>query len=948
MVRVLGPVEVAGPAGITGLAGTRQRALVALLALDPGTVVTQSRMIDALWGDNPPRTALRTLQSHVARVRQALDACGLPDALVTRGPGYALDVTRRDVDACLFEELVGQARAESSAQRYAAALALWRGGALNDVGDADWSRAERERLQALRLAAAEQMWEIRLRMGDHVSAVPELDRLVSANPLRERLIELLMLALYRCGRQAEALGHYQRAYSRLSDELGLEPGAALQELQRAILRRERTLEPRSVAPAQLPAPAGHFSGRYAELAGLRGWKPGTSIAVVSGPAGVGKTALALQWAHEARERFPDGQLFVDLRGHDPDAALAPAEALGHALRALGVPADRVPSDVDGQAALYRSLLEDRQLLLVLDNAGTADHVLPLVPAGPGCALVVTSRQQLSALLVHHAVHAFELDALGPADAAELMARVLGQSRVDAEPAAAARVAELCGGLPLALRIAAAKLAARPRQRIADLVAELSGEDDRLDALSVPGDSSGIRGVLATAYAALSEPAARLFRLLGLHPGITFTPHLAASLAGASLGRVRRSVDELAAAHLIAEVESGRYRFHDLIRLYARELAEGFSEEDVDRLFDWYRAVAATTNTALSPTRNRIVPSIAHPPESMPFPADPAAAVAFLDRERDNLVPVVSRAMRLGRHRAVCELTYLLAGFFARRGSGTDRIAVCELGVLAAQRLGEGDVTYEGLMRSALGVAFIAGRRYEEALEVLAAALPLAHGSDEGHVHNNMAVAYAGLRRFDEAAACFERALELLSRNDPSAVAVALNNVGYAGAQAGRGDVTHLRRALELAREVGNVPLEAAVLHGLGLAHRNGSRHDEALAALRESVETYRRVGDLREVPGGLADIGVTLLGMGELDPALAHLTQARTLCRELGDRHVESIVLGHLAHWYLIRNDFQQATEHLDLAIALRRTLPDPHEEARLRELVSIADSGSYRAPARS
>ncbi|MBB5873460.1 DNA-binding SARP family transcriptional activator/Flp pilus assembly protein TadD [Allocatelliglobosispora scoriae] len=952
VIRLLGPCEVTGPLGTAGLVGTRQRVLVALLALDAGKALTQSRLIDTLWGDDPPRTAVRTLQSHIARVRQALDACGLPEILVTRGPGYALHLDRDHVDAHRFESLVREARADlpgqqwsAAAQRLDEALALWRGEALSGLGDDGWATAERERLHALRLAAAEDLWELRLRLGDHVSAVGELERLVAEHPVRERLIGLLMLGLYRSGRQADALGHYQRAAARLADELGLDPGEQLQELHRSMLRRDRSLDlpkPPSTAPAQLPAATGHFCGRDAELAGLRGWVPGASIAVVSGPAGVGKSALAVQWAHEARELFPDGQLFLDLLGHDPDAALTAAEALTHVLRGLGVPPDRVPAEPSEQSAQVRTLLQDRRVLLVLDNAGTADHVLPLVPATPGSALLVTSRQQLSALVVQHAVHAVELDVMDPAGARELLGRILGAARVDAEPEAATRLAELCGLLPLALRIAAAKLAARPRQRIDDLVAQLSG-DDRLGVLSVAGDSHGIRGVLATAYQALSEPAARLFRLLGLHPGATFVPHLAAGVAGVSHGRVRRSIDELAAAHLITEIDSDRYRFHDLIRLYAREraLADETPQaraEAADRLLDWYRAVSAATNTALSPTRTRIVPAIVHQPEALPFKAESAAAVGFLDRERGNLVPVVAHAVELGRFTVACELAYLLAGFFGRRGSGTDRIAICRLGVTAADRLG--DAAYAGLMRSALGVALNAGRRYAEALDVLAEALPLAIAGgdrrDEGHVHNNMAIAHAGLRRFDEAAVAFGRALELHSRNDPAAVAVALNNVGYAEVQAGRSPVDRLSTALALAREVGNLPLEAAVQHGLGLACRNGGDHEAALRWLRDSVDTYRRIGDLREVPGGLADIGATLLVTGDHGGALAHFGEALELSRAHADRHVESVVLGQVGRTHLETGDLAAAREHLTAALDLRRRVPDPYEEAHLHRWLGV------------
>lgn len=389
-VRLLGPIEVVGPAGPALLVGARQRGLVALLALSTGSVVAQSRLVDALWGEDPPRTAVRSLHSHVSRVRHALQACGLGDVLRTREPGYLLTLERDQVDVHVFENAVraGDARA---------GLALWRGDPLADGEPAGWAAAEVERLHQARLAAVEDLWEAELRAGRHAAAVGELERELVDRPGRERLVGLLMLALYRDGRHADALDRYERVRVRLADELGVDPGPRLQALHTAILRRDPTLDPPTAAPrpvpepsgwgeptgpSQLPPPVGHFAGRGDELDGLAELAEDERIVVVSGPAGVGKTAFAVQWAHRARSRYPDGQLFLDLRGHDPDAALTPGQVLTHVLRALGVPAARTPTDLAEQTGLYRSLTADRRLLVLLDNGGTADHVLPLVPSTP--------------------------------------------------------------------------------------------------------------------------------------------------------------------------------------------------------------------------------------------------------------------------------------------------------------------------------------------------------------------------------------------------------------------------------------------------------------------------------------------------------------------------------------------------------------------------------------
>lgn len=972
-VRLLGPIEVVGPDGPATLVGSRQRVLLALLALSPGRVLAPSRLVDALWGDDPPRTAVRTLHSHVARVRQALQASGFADALVTRDHGYQLTMAPEQVDAHLFEQAVRLAaadlaedRVERAAGRLRDGLALWRGDALADGVPEGWASAEVDRLHQVRLAAEEDLWGAELRLGRHAAAIGELERLLVGNPSREGLVGLLMLALYRAGRHADALDRYERLRARLVDELGADPGPRLQRLHTAILRREPELDLATPAaspaaahampvPAQLPAPVGHFAGRGAELAALDRWyrerdaDTDSRVVVVSGPAGMGKTAFTVQWLHRIRDDFPDGQLFLDLRGHDPDLALTDAEALAHALRGLGVPSDRVPPEPAEQVGLFRSLTHGRRILIVLDNGGSADHVAPLVPNSPGSLLVVTSRRQLAGVAVQHAVHAVELEALDGAEAVALLGGVIGADRLDREREQAAELVELCGRMPLAVRIAAAKLAARPRQRIAELVEELAGED-RLDALSVEGDSRSVRNVFASAYHALSEPAARLFRLLGLHPGSGFSTWLAAALTGVSRGRARRAVDELVAAHLIAETDSGRYRFHDLIRLYAQERvraeeAEPARADGIARILDWYLGVAAAGNRILDPGRDRVVPVLAHPlgEGEVPFADTPAAVLAFLDGERANLVPTVQFATRTGRDAAAWQLSYLFAGYFESRGHWVDRVAMYRCGLAAAQHLG--DPATEGLMESGLGVACIAARRFAEALEHLPRALDLMRaGGDkrgEGHAHNNMATAYAELRRFEDAVQAYRRALAVHTANGHRmGTTLVLNNLGYLFAQTGEtaAAAEHLRGALELARDAADSRLEAAVLHSLGQADRLAGRAEDALDHLGTALALRREIGDRRYEARTLTELGLAHLLRGDHAAALETFGAAARLAGEVGDQHVEALALANLGGTHLAAGELGQAGEQLRLALALRTRIADDYEEATVhRSLGELA-----------
>ncbi|GIF63391.1 SARP family transcriptional regulator [Asanoa ishikariensis] len=895
-VRVLGPVTVDGPAGPAALVGARQRTLLALLALGVGTVVPRSRLVDALWGEDPPRTAVRTLHSHVSRVRQALESCGLPGVLLTKEPGYQLELPRAEVDAHRFEDGVRAARAclpdepEQAAALLTESLAWWRGDALADGEPDGWGRAETERLAEIRLTAIEDLWDANLRLGRHPEAVPELERLATIHPTRERLVELLMRALFHCGRHVDALDRYRRLSNHLAAEFGVDPSHRVNDLHAAILRGE--LGRNTPTAAGLPPRVGHFAGRTVELDALRHWLAGgtTQIMVVRGSAGIGKTALAVEWAHEVSAHFPDGIVFVDLRGHDPETALTPGEVIARVLDGLGVPPDRLPVSVEQRVAHYRALIHDRKALIVLDNAGTADHVLPLVPNSPHSRILVTSRHRLAAASAYHSVLHVELDALGPGDARALLGRVLGSERVAAEPAATDRLVELCGRIPIALRVAGARLAGRPRQPIAELVAEL--DQGGLDALSVDGDARSVRTVFASAYQALSDPAARMFRLVGLHPGGTVSSWLAAAIVDDTHGRGRRGVDELAAAHLLNEVAVGRYRFHDLMRRYAVECAADDSESEaaVGRLLDWYLAVAEAANRVLDRGRDRVVATPLHPPRELPFGADPDEVLAFLDGERDNLVPVAAFALRRGHDRVVWQLSYLFSGYFESRGHSDSRVAINRLGLAAAQRAG--DPVVEGLMRSGLGVAHIAARQYEAALDHLREALRLMAAAGDlrgiGHAYNNLAAALGELGRFEEAiGACHEAHTVHVANSHTLGAILALNNLGHLYARVGQPDESlhHLHRGLLLARDADDRRLEAAIQHGIGETHRATGALEAALEAFTAALALRRAAGNRRYEARTLVELGATLIDAGREAEAGKPLDEAAAIADDLSDEH---------------------------------------------------------------
>jgi DNA-binding SARP family transcriptional activator len=685
---LLGTLVVRCDGALIGVPRGNQRAVLAALLLDAGRVVLVDDLARLLWGHAPPASARVTVQNYVKRLRQVLGDSGR-DRLRTHPGGYSISVEDAELDVSRFWNLADSAQLaaregswDAAAEQGRAALSLWRGEPLTDVQSEVLAAREVPRLTELRLQALEAWLDAEVHLGGHAKAVPGLQRLVREHPLREHPQATLMLALYRCERQAEALAVYQDARRVLVRELGVEPGAELRELHHRILAADPALAAPALVPArsaspaprpaaelarpvprQLPGMAAQFTGRVMELAALDSMlreagdeEPGTVvIAAICGAAGVGKTALAIRWAHRVADRFPDGQLYVNLRGFDPSGAPAEtAEVIRGFLEALGVTPERIPPGLSEQVGLYRSLLARRRLLIVLDNARGERQVRPLLPAGPGCLVVVTSRNALTGLAAAEGAQLLSLRVLAPAEARQMLAARLGSEQAEAEPAAVAEIARLCAYLPLALSVAAARAAARPGLPLATLATELRAGHRRLDALDSGDPAVSVRGIFSGSYEGLSDPAQRMFRLLGVHPGPDISAAAAASLAGAEQAEADRGLAELTRAHLLEEYRPGRYAFHDLLRAYAAEQAaasDGSVErgEVIGRVLDHYLYTLQAANRILRSSRD--VPITITSPRPGVTPerlAGGREAKAWLHAEHRVLIGVLALAVRPAR------------------------------------------------------------------------------------------------------------------------------------------------------------------------------------------------------------------------------------------------------------------------------------------------------------
>jgi DNA-binding SARP family transcriptional activator len=920
--RLVGPLEVRHDGVPVPIAAAKQRVLIAVLALAAGEPVTVERLIACLWGDQPPLTARNTLQNYVLRLRRTLQVDTEPGPLVSSAAGYRLDVHADSVDVHRFRSLVRSARStaaagepESAAALLADALGLWRGQPLADVPSEVLHREVVPGLVEQRLAAVEQRVDLDLDLGRHRELITELVALITEHPLRERMRAQLMLALYRSGRTAEALDSYRQASKILSEELGIDPGPELRTLHQAVLTNDPTLtitdpapeparqhapEPR-VVPHQLPPPSMHFVGRATQVRHLDAHLDAASgaplmvISAIGGTAGIGKTALALHWGHLHTDRFPDGQLYVNLRGFDPAGTpLPPMTAMRGFLAALGVPTQNVPADPDEQVALYRSHLAGRRMLVVLDNARDAEQVRPLLPGAPGCLVLVTSRDQLAGLVALDGAVPLTLDLLTQDEAHDLLVRRLGRDRVARERAEVDELINQCARLPLALNIAAARVSLHPNRPLAAVVDELRDTHWRLDALSTGEATADVRAVFSWSYQTLPPTTARVFRLLGVHPGPNISLPAAASLAALDPDQTRHALDELTRAHLITEHSPGRYSLHDLLRAYAADqvhLHDNDAERQtaLRRVIDFYTHTAYGAESLLNPDR---APIRLDPPALSVYPhplTDLRAALAWLDAEYLDLLAAQQAAAAHNWHSTVWQLAWAMDTLQIRRGYRHDHIGVWQAALDASAHLPQPSTRMHAHRR--LGSALTGLGRYDEGIAYLHQGLALAeehHDLDQqAETHRMLAWAWEQQRNDRQALEHATRTLHLRrALGQTVQEAQALNHMGWCQARLGDFDTarTHCEAALAMQRRHHDPSAsgEAATLDSLGyIAHHSG-HHQLAIEYYQEAFALIADAGHILHTAHVLDNLGHPHAALGEYEQADAVWRKALELYRQQG------------------------------------------------------------------
>lgn len=912
-VRLLGPFAVTVDDAPVAL-GPRLRTLLAVLALDVGRTVPADRIAAAVWGEDRPAGTRKAIQVLVTRLRATLGA----QAVRTTAAGYQLSLPPGAVDLHRFESARAASRdTDDAAAEYRLlrkALGHWRGTPFEAVDSDLLVAVDRPRLLRAALESVERC--VDLALAGHPSDLGELAaglrELVGVHPLRESLWVRYMALLDRTGRRADALAAYQDLYRVLRTELGAQPGVEAQAMQRRLLADgsdqgalghgapDHPVPDHGAGtapPGLLPPPDTAFRGRAAALTALDALLDpaqghAARIAVVDGPGGIGKTATVLHWAHRMAGCFPGGSLYVNLRGFFPtNTPLAPEVAVRGLLDRLGVPPGRIPADADAQAALYRSVLADRRVLVVLDNARDAEQVRPLLPGGRHCVVVVTSRNRLGGLVAMEGAARITLGTLTPPEAEDLLAARLGKTRLAAEPDAAAELLALCGGLPLAHVIVAERAAARPGARLADLVGELHRHGSRIDALSA-GQDQAARAVLSWSYRALGDDAARVFRLLGLHPGPHFTVPGAASLAALPQQAARSAVAELERASLLTELAPGRFTMHELLMDYAAELVTQGPAADADaatlRMFDHYLRAAHQAEESLSPTEDRH--TVAPPADGVlgtPPPAGPEDGLAVFDGEAPVFAAMVRRAAATGHPEHTWRIARCLRAYLWGRVQVSTALELERLALAALETLGH--VPEQVTSRRWIGYALMRLGRFDDAWQTIEPTLEiagrLADDGAAGWVLHAMSTVLGEQGRPDEALDHAARALDLFRRSgDRVAEGRAEPVVALYLRRLGKLDdaLEVARHALAVQAETGDRSLHGSTYELIGDLQRDRGEQRAAVDAYRASADQQRAVGRTIGLAEILDKLGDAYEATGDTHRAATARHDARVVRDALG------------------------------------------------------------------
>jgi len=987
---VLGPLEVRRAGTELDLGRPQERALLALLLVRAGQPVALSEIIDVLWGHRPPDSAINVVRRHVGTLRRLLEpglaARAAGRWLVRSSGGYRLVVDEDSLDLLRFRVVRDQARrvaasGDSAARAvglFSEALALWRGPAGSGIPDGVRAHAMFRSLDQERLATVKDAADAALRAGVPEAVLTELQEAAVGHPLDEPLLARLVLTLSAAGRRPEALGTYRAAVSRLADELGIDPGPELRDAHRAVRDEPPSPTPGASgapdragpgpsvpAPAQLPHDLPTFTGRRSELDQvLRLSESGTGpvgpvvISAIGGMAGIGKTTLAVHWAHRIADRFPDGQLYVDLRGFDPSGAvMSPGEAVRGFLDTLGVPPEQVPYGLDAQAALYRSLLAGRRFLVLLDNARDTDHVRPLLPGTPDCLTIVTSRNQLSGLVAAHGAHALTLRPLDPGQARELLARRLGAERVAAEPRAVAEITALCSGLPLALACVAARAAAHPHFPLSAIAAELLEDHGSLDSFTRADVSADVSAVFSWSSRAVSPGAARLFRLLSLHPGPDFSAPAAGALAGLPVREARLLLTELSGVHLLNEHVPGRYAFHDLLRAHAADLVraehpEAERQEAVRRLFEHYLHTAHAAGLLIAPHADPLPlapPAPGTAPEPLP---DDRRALSWLTAEYPVLLTVIEAAANSGAD--------------AETEAETEAASGAAPGSAAGSGLGSGSAGGGNEYDSASGP----GSGASAGSSPSSGSGGRGRGNDSGNGNGNDNDNDSGSgsdsspssangadsgpgsdghsRSSSDGHSGPNSDGALASRPLPCLLAclLAWSLEPFFDRRGHWHDWTAAQRtALVVALRSGDPGMEARALRGLGRAEGRLGLHGEARAHLGRALELFAALGDDIGRANTHRSLGWEAEQGDDLPGALRHNQLALNLFRATGQRAAQASVLNSVGWYHALLGEYRQALGNCFEALTMLQDLGDRYGQAATWDSIAYAHHHLGRHP---